>query len=223
MSEADFIWGTLLASALMTIPRLDREPLMAVISLNRSPCDWLFSMRSLPARSTRHKVAAWKTPSTTLADQSGDTTGPLGRFHSHLHLRSLPLLRPWMSSWNTECEREERSFWAVWAVERFWLAKAIRPRTWQADGWQRWVSSSQLPGSVVLELNVWPYLVLVGDLQVCEVGDGHLVVGGLSDLMLGPFAGFASIKEVAKRLVVNLHEAGGKIELRKTEELLGET
>lgn len=48
---------TLLASALMTIPRLDKEPLMAVISLKRSPWDWLLSIRSLPAKSTRHRVA----------------------------------------------------------------------------------------------------------------------------------------------------------------------
>lgn len=34
-----FAGGTLLASALMTMPRLDREPLIAVISLKRSPCD----------------------------------------------------------------------------------------------------------------------------------------------------------------------------------------
>ena len=52
-----FCLQTLLASAVMTMPRLDREPLMAVISLKRSPWDWLFSIRSLPAKSTRHRVA----------------------------------------------------------------------------------------------------------------------------------------------------------------------
>lgn len=69
--------------------------------------------------------------------------------------------------------------------------------------------------------SISPYLVLVGDLLVCQVGDGHLVVGGLSDLMLRSFAGFTSVKKVAKRLVVNLNEAGGKIELMKREEHLG--
>ena len=50
-------WPTLLASALMTMPRLDRELLMAVISLKRSPWDWLFTIRSLPAKSTRQREA----------------------------------------------------------------------------------------------------------------------------------------------------------------------
>ncbi|KAG9333710.1 hypothetical protein JZ751_010700 [Albula glossodonta] len=48
---------TLFASAAMTIPRLVREVLMAVISLNLSPWDWLFCTRSLPARSTKHREA----------------------------------------------------------------------------------------------------------------------------------------------------------------------
>lgn len=48
---------TLLARAEMTMPRLVREELIAVISLNRSPWDWLFWTRSLPARSTKHKDA----------------------------------------------------------------------------------------------------------------------------------------------------------------------
>lgn len=55
---SDFWSLTLLASAVMTIPRLDKEPLMAVISLKRSPWDWLFIIRSLPAKSTRHREAA---------------------------------------------------------------------------------------------------------------------------------------------------------------------
>lgn len=58
LGTAAFITGTLLARALMTMPKLEREPLMAVISLKRSPWDWLLTMRSLPAKSTRHKVAA---------------------------------------------------------------------------------------------------------------------------------------------------------------------
>lgn len=59
--------------------------------------------------------------------------------YSHLHLTSLPTLAPSISSWKTECEREERSFWAVWAVERLLLARAIRPRTYQEEGSQLWV------------------------------------------------------------------------------------
>lgn len=54
--------------------------------------------------------------------------------HSHLHFTSLPTLAPSMSSWKTEWEREERSFWAVWAVERLLLARAMRPRTYQEEG-----------------------------------------------------------------------------------------
>lgn len=41
--------------------------------------------------------------------------------------------------------------------------------------------------------------------------------------MLRSFAGFTSVKEVAKRLVVNLNEAGGEIELRRREGRLGST
>lgn len=68
-------------------------------------------------------------------DQRGWKPGRFGGCCSHLLLMSLPPFTPSMSSWKTEWEREERSFWAVWAVERFWLAKAIRPRTCrQTDG-----------------------------------------------------------------------------------------
>uniref|UniRef100_A0A8C5AWH1 Uncharacterized protein n=1 Tax=Gadus morhua TaxID=8049 RepID=A0A8C5AWH1_GADMO len=85
----------------MTRPRLEREPLMAVISLKRSPWAWLFSTRSLPARSTRHRVAAGRESSVR-----GGGGGP----------------RASRGTW----EREERSFRVVCAVERFWLAMAMR-------------------------------------------------------------------------------------------------
>ncbi len=42
-----------------------------------------------------------------------------------------------------------------------------------------------------------PYLILIGDLFIGEVGNCHLVVGGLSDLMFRPFAGLASVEEVS--------------------------
>lgn len=59
------------------------------------------------------------------------------------------------------------------------------------------------------------YLILVGDLFVGEVGDGHLAVGQLPDLVLGPLAGFSSVEEVAQCLVVNLHKARREGELRR--------
>lgn len=60
-----------------------------------------------------------------------------------------------------------------------------------------------------------PYLILVGDLLVGEVGDGHLIVGRLPDLMLGPLAGLPSVEEVPQGLVVNFNKARCEGELRE--------
>lgn len=126
---------------------------MAVISLKRSPWDWLFCTRSLPARSTKHREAADRHRNTgqdshtrTQSDNriiicSNLTSQPVWlqmyktqTTRLHLHLTSLPEFSPSMSSWNTECEREEWSFMLVRAVDRFWLASAIRLQTWM-DIW----------------------------------------------------------------------------------------
>lgn len=64
------------------------------------------------------------------------------------------------------------------------------------------------------------YLVLSGHLFVGEVGDRHLVVDGLPDLVLGSLAGLAGVEQVAQRLVVYFNKACCEIELRKSEELL---
>lgn len=170
------------------MPRLDREPLMAVISLKRSPWDWLFSMRSLPAKSTKHRVATGprgerqnhiymkKQNQHFLDTEIKQTNKCLVKWqqnekkvwpamqNSHLHLTSLPTFVPSISSWKTECEREERSFWAVWAVERLLLAKAIRPRTYQEEGSQGlsrsqrnlWNDIIERCCSAVLDLNIVP-------------------------------------------------------------------
>lgn len=57
------------------------------------------------------------------------------------------------------------------------------------------------------------YLILIGDLFITEVGDGHLIVGQLSDLMLRSLAGFSGVKEVAQCLVVNFNKACSEGEL----------
>lgn len=59
------------------------------------------------------------------------------------------------------------------------------------------------------------YLILIGDLFVGEVGDWHLVVAWLADLMLGPLAGLASVEEVSQGLVVNFNKACCEGELRQ--------
>ena len=58
------------------------------------------------------------------------------------------------------------------------------------------------------------YLVLGVDLLVGEVGDRHLVVGRLSDLVLRPLAGLALVQEVSQTLVVNFNKACCEGELR---------
>lgn len=63
--------------------------------------------------------------------------------------------------------------------------------------------------------NIWWYLILIGDLLIGEVGDGHLIGGGLSDLVLRSFAGFPGVEEVTQRLVVYLNKARREIELRR--------
>lgn len=59
------------------------------------------------------------------------------------------------------------------------------------------------------------YLILIGDLFVGEVGDGHLVVGQLPDFMLGSLAGFPSVEKVSQGLVVNFNKARCEGELIK--------
>lgn len=120
-----------------------------------------------------------------------------------------------MSSWKTECERDERSFWAVCAVERLLLARAMRPRTYQEEGGT--AAQTNVPDWKWRELS--SYLILAGHLLVGEVGDGHLAAGLLADLVLGPLAGFAGVEEVAQRLVVDLDEARREGELRKHKSL----
>lgn len=65
-----------------------------------------------------------------------------------------------------------------------------------------------------------PYLILIGDLLVVEVGDGHLVVGGLSDLVFRSLGGSPGVQEVAQRLVVYFDKACSELELRKAEQHL---
>lgn len=59
------------------------------------------------------------------------------------------------------------------------------------------------------------YLILIGDLFVGEVGDGHLIVGQLPDFMLGSFAGLSSVEKVSQGLVVNFDKARCEGELIK--------
>ena len=65
-------------------------------------------------------------------------------------------------------------------------------------------------GVVAVELS---YLVLVVDLLVGQVGDRHLVVGGLPDLVLGPLGGLACVQEVTQALVVDFNEACRQVKL----------
>lgn len=64
------------------------------------------------------------------------------------------------------------------------------------------------------------YLILIDDLFVAEVGDRHLVVDRLSDLVLGSLAGFAGVEQVSQRLVVDFNKTCCEIELRKPEKRL---
>lgn len=57
------------------------------------------------------------------------------------------------------------------------------------------------------------YLILVDDLFVGEVGDRHLIVDRLSDLVLGSLAGFAGVEQVSQRLVVDFNKTCCEIEL----------
>lgn len=59
------------------------------------------------------------------------------------------------------------------------------------------------------------YLILIDDLFVGEVGDRHLIVDRLSDLVLGSLAGFAGVEQVSQRLVVDFNKTCCEIELRK--------
>lgn len=74
--------------------------------------------------------------------------------------------------------------------------------------------------SNVNEHAVLPYPILADDLFVGEVGDRHLIVDGLPDLVLGSLAGFAGVEQVSQRLVVYFNKACCEIELRKSEQLL---
>lgn len=60
-----------------------------------------------------------------------------------------------------------------------------------------------------------PYLILVGDIFVGQVGDGHLIVARFADLVLGPLAGFAGVQEVPQSLVVNFNKTCSEGELRQ--------
>lgn len=71
-----------------------------------------------------------------------------------------------------------------------------------------------LPNSYVTWAICLPYLILVGDLFVGEVGDRHLVVVQLPDLMLMSLAGLPGVEEVSQGLVVNLNKARCEGELR---------
>jgi len=62
--------------------------------------------------------------------------------------------------------------------------------------------------------NCLAYLILVGDLLICQAGDYHLVVYGLPYFVLGPLAGFAGVEEVSEGLIVNFDKTRCKGELR---------
>ena len=67
------ILGTLLASAMMTLPRLARLELMALVSLRRAPCDPESFSLSLPAKSTKLRLPAIPN---TIRGQNQDTLMP---------------------------------------------------------------------------------------------------------------------------------------------------
>lgn len=72
----------------------------------------------------------------------------------------------------------------------------------------------QIIVAAVKQVICLPYLILIGDLFVGEVGDCHLIVGRLSDLMLRPLAGLPGVEEVSQGLVVNFNKACCEGELR---------
>lgn len=59
------------------------------------------------------------------------------------------------------------------------------------------------------------YLILVGDLLIREVGDCHLIVARLSNLMLRPLVCLAGVEEIPQGLIVNFNKACCEGELRE--------
>lgn len=62
--------------------------------------------------------------------------------------------------------------------------------------------------------NLLPHLILVRDLLIREVGDRHLVVTRLSDLVLRPLVCLAGVEEIPQGLVINFNKAGCEGELK---------